>query len=317
VGAEVKHAEIIYGVTGQTLVFDAPEGRPSSVTSVTVYEAAQNDDGAIELATSGSASVETSPNTTVSSTSGDGQSDATLVSLTSVASVTRGRRYLLTNTVGETEWVEVKDVAAATTLHTRIPLRNSFLATSTFQSTRMSIAIDATWVADRNNITDWCDGHAGYRVRWVYVVGGATYVHASYFDLVRYPQQNLVTALDVDAEFPGWIDRLPVDYQEDQGAAIICRAIDDVRDDALADEKLLRRVRDTQVLSGLIIRRANLLAIEDEIMRGATGREGALELAKQKFDQRYQQLIREPKVPIDTGEGGASARARRSSLWRR
>ena len=51
--------QILYNVTGQSIYLDATEGRPSSVTSVAVYNDTAGDDDTTESATTGSAAVET------------------------------------------------------------------------------------------------------------------------------------------------------------------------------------------------------------------------------------------------------------------
>jgi hypothetical protein len=313
----MRHQEIAFGVSGQSLVFDAPEGRPSSVTSIEVWSADQDDDAATEPALTGSPAIETNPNTTVDVASGAGNiSDRTRINLAATTGIARRRAYLITNELGETEWVEVKEIAAADYVRARVPLMNPYAVGSTFQTTRISQGLDSSWIADENNITEWCPGMPGYRARLEYVVASVTYVHHVYFYLVRYPLQQLVTPLDVDRRFPGWINSLPVDYRDDQGAALIETAYDALLMDAMGDVKELRRVRETRVLRELTIARAVLCSAEQNALAGAT-RLDQLEVARSIYTQRYQQLMREPKVPIDPGEGGAGAPARRTPLWRR
>lgn len=313
----MRHQEVTFGVTGQSLVFDAPEGRPSSVTSLQVWAADQDDTGTAEAALTGSPAVETSPNTTVDVASGVGNlSDRTRINLAATTGISRRRRYLITNELGEPETVEVKEIAAGDYVRVRLPLMNAYAVGSTFQTTRISQAFSSSWIADTGNLTEWCPGMPGYRARIEYVVAGVSYVHHFYFDLVRYPLQQLVTPLDVDNRFPGWINGLPVDYRDDQGAALIESAYDALLMDVMGDAKALRRVRETNVLRELVMARAVLCSAEQNALAGAT-RLDQLEVARSIFSQRYQQLIREPKIPIDPGEGGAGAPARREPLWRR
>lgn len=315
----MRNQELAFGVAGQSLVFDCPEGRPSSVTSFKVYDAGTDDDGTEEAdLPSGSAAIETNPNTTVDVASGVGNlSDRTRINLTDTTGVTRGRDYLLTNTLGQKEWVEVKDIATAEYVRSRVPLTNAYAVDSTFQSTRISLAVATAWVSDESHITgEWCAGSPGYRARVEYVVDGVTYVHHFYVDLLRYPLQRLVSPLDVDRRFPGWINSLPVDYREDQGAALLQTACDALVMDALGDAKELRAVRETRVLRELVLCRAMLCAAEANALNGAT-RPDALETAQKIYTQRYNQLLREPKVPMDGGSGGAGTTAQRAPIWRR
>jgi len=79
--------DIVYGVTGQTVYFDAPEGRPSSVTSVEVFLWDVSDDDTAEAAV-GSGSVETNPNTTIDAASGYGQTDARVLNVAATTGAT-------------------------------------------------------------------------------------------------------------------------------------------------------------------------------------------------------------------------------------
>ena len=54
----MRHAEIMFNVTGQTFTFDPPEPfQPSGTPTVTVYRSTDTDDGTAQSATTGSCSV--------------------------------------------------------------------------------------------------------------------------------------------------------------------------------------------------------------------------------------------------------------------
>ena len=312
----MRHQEIAFNVSGQTVFFDAPEGAPTSPT-VSVWRADADDDSTVETAITGSPSVESNPSTTVSAASGYGQADPTKVFLASLTGIARGRRYLMTNDTAETEWVEVVEVnSSGGYIRVRSPLQNAYPSsfTCTLKTTRITAMISPSWLADKTKISEWTRNQPGYRARFQYTVGSTVYVHHAYFDLTRYPLQHLVTPLDVDARFPGWIDRLPLDYREDQGAAFLQAAYDALRMDARGDGLLLRRLRETDVLHQLTVTRAMLCSVEAAVLAGAA-RADALETARDIYTQRYNQLIREPKVSTDEGGGGAATPAKRLSLW--
>ena len=86
---------------------------------------------------------------------------------------------------------------------------------------------------------------------------------------MRYAAKNLVSPIEVDTRIPGWIDRLPVDYRQDQGASLIDDAFYAIKLDAIADNQALRRIRNTEILAELTLYRANLLAVEANVMAGA------------------------------------------------
>src|SRR3954470_12769439 len=99
--------ELLHGITGQSLILDVPEGRPSSVTSVTVLYAQDDDDAPARPATTGVASIEANPNTTTTAAAGGDQTDPTAVALTAATGVVLRRPYPLTSAAGDMEWVEI------------------------------------------------------------------------------------------------------------------------------------------------------------------------------------------------------------------
>src|SRR5687767_3446192 len=128
-------ADILYGVAGQTLVFDAPEGRPSSVTSVDVRAWDAADDGDDEFSLTGS--VETNPNTTLDAAAGASQTNPRNVPLAATTGIAIGRTYLITHaTTALKEWAEVESITSADSVAVRHPLHNDYASSATFQSTR-------------------------------------------------------------------------------------------------------------------------------------------------------------------------------------
>lgn len=320
----MRNLELIFGLAGQTLYFDPPEGRPSGMPTVRVLSTETDDDGTAESATTGACSVD-AVNTTLNGAVVEG---AKSLVVTSGTGVTKGRRYLVTDTDGDSELVEVIAVTGPT-VHVTRPLLNDYATGSMFVGTRISIAVDTTWASRTDKITDvlgyvWRttadtpDEHppaaSGYRARWSYTVVDAT-ISVSYLDLVRYRAKSLVSPLDVDRRIPGWIDRLPIDYRRDQGAGLIAEAFHTLKMDALADAKLLRRIRDTQVISELVMYRANLLAVHASVLAGG-GSAQMIKVAEDLFTQRYEQLLREPKVPVDNTGGGSNGQGTKLPIWR-
>lgn len=312
--------EVLFNLSGQSFFYDPPEGYPSS-PSVTVYKAMNDDDAGGVAATSGSVAVD-SVSTTFTASAG-----AQTITVTSATGISKKHRYL----VGGLEWVEVVAISG-TSLDLRQPLKNSYTS-ATFQGCRISVSIDPTWIADKSNITDildptnrlwmsnqsdllWIPGAAGYRLKWSYTVNGAPTQGVSYADLVRYQAKNLVTPLDVDSRFPGWLDRLPTDYQEDQGQSFIDEAFRALKMDCLGDEQVVRRIRNTEILRELTILRANVLAQEAMFFAGA-GNSDQVKGARETYQARYDQLMREPKMPVDQTGQGSSQVPIRAPAWRR
>lgn len=307
--------EVVFAQAGQTLILDAPEGRPSSVTSVTVWDGYADEDSTAELATTGAGAVEANPNTTTTAIAGYGQSDPRKVTVTAATGIALGRSYLLTSSSGESEWIEVVrlnglDVYARAKLHNTYPV-GSALATS-----RMSIGMDAAWIADKTNLASEEGTEPGYRVAWVYVVAGVTHRRLTFFDLVRNSSAHTVRPIDVDRRFPGWLDKLPTDYRREQGRPLIEASFAELRADLLADGKTLRWLRHGDVINSLVIHRANQMAVEQNAQEGRATVEQA-DQAQQLYRQRYDQLIREGHIPTAVNSGGGTVESRKSSIWSR
>lgn len=325
----MRHQEVIFNLLGQSFFYDVPEGRPSAspTPTVQVFLATNDDDGVAESATTGSCSIDAADTTlAAAATAGDTQ-----VTVTSAASIVRGRRYLMSaGSSADRELVEVASVSG-TTVILRRPLSNSYALGAAFQGTRVSIGVSPTWVADRSKLTDalgsnWRTdieddpaqfaGHPGFRLRWAYTVAGVATIGIGFADLVRYQAKNLVTPLDVDGRFAGWIDRLPPDYQRDQGALLVEESFHAVREDLLGDAQTARKIRSTDVVGTLTIYKAALLAAQHNVLAGR-GDTAAVDVAAKLYEQRYNQLAREPKFAVDTAGSGASAQPQRLPVWRR
>lgn len=291
--------DVLYAVTGQSLAFDAPEGRPSSVTSSTVYENSTGETGTAESATTGSAAVETSPNTTFDQASAAGTRTCYL---TATTGVTVGRVYLATNATGEKEWIEVTAVTTNDSATAREPLANDFTTADTFVGTRIAHAIDSTWVAASENISGDFDPNPKYRWRLVYVVASVTYVHDVYFDLVRYAARHDVTPQDVDRKFPGWLDRIPTYYREEQGRSLIDEAFREIKFDLYQELKPDQGVRNREIVNELVKLRAGYIAEPNE-------------LNAKRYQDRFAQLMHWTKVPMSTDSTGAGHPVDPTPIW--
>lgn len=326
----MRHQEVVFNLLGQSFFYDVPEGRPAAAPTPTVqvFLATNDDDGVAETATTGSCAIDSVDTTlSVAATAGDTQ-----MTVTSGTAIARGRRYLVSaSSAGDREIIEVASISGTTTVGLRRPLSNSYTSGAAFQGTRVTIGVNATWVADRSKLTDalgsnWRTdveddpaqfaGHPGFRMRWSYTVGGVASIGISFADLVRYQAKNLITPLDVDGRFAGWIDRLPPDYQRDQGTSLVEESFHAVREDLLGDAQTARKIRSTDVVGTLTIYKAALLAAQHNVLAGRGDTE-AVKVAQDLYTQRYNQLAREPKFSVDTAGSGASAQPQRLPVWRR
>lgn len=242
-------SDVVYGVTSQTIAHRVMQGRPTSATFKVFNDTAGDDDTA-EF--SGTATVE-SVSTTVSSASGPAQSDPQKVLLTSTTGILTSRKYLLAES-SKTEWVTPIEVTA-TYIRVRHPLRNDHTTAATFVGATITGAVSDSWAADQGNLSDHIDSNPSYRVRWEIVLGGATLVQYSFFDLVRAPITYGIDLDDLNDRAPGLIDSCPSEYRIEQGRPLIEAAwksaqarlaamkfdTDSLRDDLITDELVTLR----------------------------------------------------------------------------
>lgn len=312
--------DILFGISGQTLYYDAPEGRPSSVTSVEVFADIDSDTATPEQATTGAASVEAF-STTVTNPSGPNQGDATKIHLATVTGLVRStpanrRWYWLVAADGAREQIEVARIEAAQNhAYARHELLHEFVQNDLFQSPRISIGVSSTWAADTNNLSDPLDPNPRYRVRWVYVVSGTTYVGVSWFDLVRYSALSTVTPMDVERRFPGWMDRLPIDERLEQGQRVIREAQREVGIRLLELGKALAPQRNSPALNELVLYMARLMAHEGHF-DGGSDNAVQVDRASREFERRLG-LLREPKVNQQITSDGAGAPSPQAPMFRR
>lgn len=295
--------DIVFGVTGQKVYLDCPEGRPSSVTSVEVFWWDSDDDSAT---LEGIGAVETGPDTTFDATSGYGQSNPRLLNLTATTNAEVGRTYLGITADGAREWVEVAEIDSGVSVTAKHPLHNSFTTGDTFQSTRITATLDSDWLQDKKNLDDTCGPNPSHRVRWVYVVSGTTYVADSYFTLVRYAGRHSVRPQDVESISPGWLDRLPTDHRNDQGRRLIDEAHRAVKIDLhqiWTDDAM---VAQSEVIDELTRYRCLEMTEMARLLSGG-GTATTYEAARLAYNTRFDALSKVTnKTPIRDTTGAAS-----------
>lgn len=209
---------ITFAITGQTVSYRCPQGRPTSATFKVFHEWA-DDNTTAEF--SGSALV-TLPSTTLGGLAGPSETDPQklLISDPLVASSFLTTTKYLISEDSQQEWFQPIQVTG-TYLRARHPLKNSYTTAATIVSTTITAAIDATFVAAIQNLSDLSDPNPGYRVRWEILVGGVTVVAYSYFDLVRTPVTYGVDLDDLNARAPGLHDSMPLEYRTEQGRPLL------------------------------------------------------------------------------------------------
>lgn len=298
--------DIVFGVTGQSLYFDCPEGRPTSVTSCSVFRWDVSDDDTAESAI-GVPAVETNPNTTIDAASGYGQTNPRVLNVAATTGAEVGRTLLVTAADGYREWFEVAEIDSGNSLTAKHPLHNAYASADTVQSTRITAAIDATWIADEANLTgDDVGPNPGYRVRWVYVVAGVTYVADSYFSVVRYAARHGVQPQDIESLVPGWLDMLPTDHRSDQGRKLIDDAYREVKIDLHQVDLAASSIAESEITDELVRLKAVELGEWAKYLSGS-GDSGRAEISSKRYQARLDALVRiVSRVPVRDSTGAAT-----------
>lgn len=297
-----RSQDLLYNVTVQSLLLMVRTGRPSSAT-FSVFRNYSDDEATAEF--SGSATVD-SVSTTVNASSGMTQADPQKINLASTTGIVLGRKYRLQQNAFY-EWVEPVEIQASF-VRVRYPLQNDYTSGATFQSTWLSGSVDATWIANKNNLSDLSDNAVDYRVKWTVVVSGVTTVVYSHFDVVRSVQSHGLDIDDVNNRIPGLHDSLPVEYRQEEGRPLLDTAWDAVVSHFASLQVDVNELRDDYVLDELVLLRAIRVLAEGGWHPRDMDAIAFVELAQRNyntfFDQHYAVM---PKHQIQNNYTSASA----------
>ena len=303
-----QRQELALGLTGQTFYLDA-ESLPSSITVTVSLNSAAD---ATVLTVTDSIAVDTTA-TTVSSTSGKGQTDPRKVNIASSTAVVVGRRYSIVSTLGQSEVCEVTYKGTGYVL-VRHELQNSYLSTSTFSGVRMIAVVNDAWAAASANLSTGYAPIAKYRARIAYTAGAVKRVGVVYLDLVRYQGRHGVNALDVDMFHPGFVAHLPTEYREDQGRTLINAAEIMVSADLRGMVRAGHAARDAEAYDLLVVEKANVLSQEHRLARATGGSLEAVDAARTAYQDRLDTFVK--VSPFDTtGTGATTTSIDRSAVF--
>lgn len=197
-----RRAQVVYGATSPTVDFYPTEGVASAAATVTVFAAGTGNDDTAET-TGGTVAID-SLSLTLSAASGYSETNRHRLNLAPTGVVV-GERYWLANAEGQHEVVTVT-ATGADYADVEYPLAYDYTTTSTLKGYRHTLTLGATWCGDETNIND---DDEPWRVRWVYTVGGVTHRHWTYFDLLRFEQEDDVTdddLADIWSDLPYTVD---------------------------------------------------------------------------------------------------------------
>jgi hypothetical protein len=309
--------ELLLGVASQSLVLDSP--RPlTSITSVAIYELDADDTGVAEVATNGSAAVDTATEATTAAAGSD-QADPQALTVASTAGFVAGRRYQIAK-AGVSESFELESIGSGS-LRVRRPLLNAYASGATLSAPyRATIAMLDAWTADLSNLSANTNPNPRYRARVVAVAADTseTFIFYVNFDLVPLLVLPRVDPLDVENAYPGWLDALPTDDRATQGRYLIAEASRLLRADLFRHGVADRGLRNAEVHARLTIARTMWLTVESATIRGAANAD-QLAAAKGAYDRQIAALVESPVLAVDRDGGGAatSTTERSRPLWTR
>ena len=250
-------AELIYGLTGQTMRLIPPEwsaGVPSSLALSVWPGTVGNDQAADWTATP---TLDTA-STTVNVASGASQTYRNRAYLASLANLAVGKTYRIANSAGQAELVTVKNLCTTYVELDQDLLYDYAVTTSTFAGIEVSATVDPTWVADSSNLLG--PEAASYRCLWTYTINSIVRKHWTYARLVRQRWQSIISLADLRDFEPDIAYSEPPDLRCEACARLIAAAESVVRVDIIAAGYRPESIQDAEVLRMLLIEQARLIA---------------------------------------------------------
>jgi hypothetical protein len=307
-----RSTDIIFNVTGQTLLHRVQQGRPTSATFAVFHENT-TDDGTPEW--SGTATVE-NVDTTLDAAAGVGEADRTLISLAAGGgtNVVVERRYRISQN-GRSEWVLIVD-KNGDDLVASAPLQNAYTSGADFEGTHITAAVDATWVADESHLSDM-DASPDYRIRWAIVVAGATYIEHTFFDLVRGAIGHGITMHDLEDRFFNILDSLPINHRDNGGMRILDAAWRDVKAALSGAHINASALRDAELVDQLVIHRVRLTFAENGRRPSDMTPAEFLAYAADMYDRFFEQHFKlSSKVAVAGQSGAVATKKAAAPPWR-
>lgn len=309
-------ADILFGVEGQSIFFDAPQGRPSSIVSVELFQDVQGDSSPMPDAL-GTGTVEDATTTLTADVILSETSNPRLLTVEDVTDFAEKRRYQLVSALRWTEWVDLTGVDENNQqLYLQLDLTADWRSGDTLHSTRMVVPVEDAWAANTSYVSDPLCPRPLYRLAWTYVVAGVTYRAATFADLIRYTVPISATALDVDRMSRGWLFRLAGEDRDTQGADTIAEAFQQVKLDLWAHGLTAYAQRNSEVVNDLVCRKAVAIVHEQAFLQGGLNRELA-EYSSKLYWDRVESIVDQSRSSQQTTADGAGGQVRARQLWRR
>lgn len=183
--------ELTKGVTGQKIWFYPQEGRPSATPTVEIFGSGGSSSSLVAAANT--YVTQSTCNTALSVAASAGAKSITLAATTGIE---WRKTYLITNALGQMEWVRPMSINTSTkvvTLDEPLEFAHA-ITTTTFQGTSFYYTAQTAVVADLGEL---------YRARAVYTAGGQQYKSEVAFDVVLVPLVNPLTVEFLQKRRPG------------------------------------------------------------------------------------------------------------------
>lgn len=338
-----NHTPLIYNRTGQVVSFYPPdaelvaEGAPTSAATYSVWAGAQsNDDTAKFTGTSTLDGV----STTVDVASGYAQTNRSklYVAATSsgspVWSIGVGERYLVSNTNGQREIIQVRAITADDSVDLEEDMSFNYpITSSTLKGIRHYFTIDATFIQTVANINVYgattlattLGGVIGssstqappYRVRWIYTTGSITRESWTSFDVVRKPAKANLSITDLRSVAPDVAYLEPLTQRGQDWAPQLLRAEMDVGLDLRANGCDAEQVTDPEFYDRLVLWRW-IVNIGQALWMGSGEQPDWYEHFRTEYTQlREKYTASGNKAWRDVGTTGGTSLAPPSNLWLR
>ena len=285
---------------------EAIKGAASGTTTYSVWKGGEDLDNSAEF--SGNATSDP-VSTTVDANSGISSANRKLLNVASTANIVEGDQYLVTNAEGRSEIVTIEGIASGVSVTVDADLAYDYVSGDAFVGLRQYFTVDASFIADENNINIL---KRPYKVKWSYTVDSVAYVHWTYFDVVRVDVKHNVRGEDLYAAWPELAHSEPVDDAGEAWAPQISEAWRQVAYDLRNDGVDISQVRDDDV-NVLLVSKSLLVVAEAGMTPGNFDVETHYSIRERKYQHDLINLVQRMKT--DKGRSGVISGPHRRPLF--
>jgi hypothetical protein len=290
--------KVLFDGGSQSLVFEAPQGRPDADGTVTLYDTRfdRTDSERNPIGGTPMAATRKAIDGVLTGASGASLANPARVTCTPPSAMAVGDMVILRNAAGQSERKQVTAKAGAY-FDVDSALVFDYATSDTFKSAVMtSSAVDLDWIADETNLGE------DFIAEWTYDVDGVSYVARTRFDLVREAPAAQVHDSTLFERFPD-LRRFTFQAHPDTYAPLSRAAQRDTEGELILGGYDPDKVRNTGLWNWMVEVRTHLLIAENGLKPGGRDVEQYVEARRAEWERVVNAITRGTlKMPYDKNE---------------